>query len=578
MQYSIDKVKNEIKDLINKAGLKGEIEVETPPKNLNADFAVPFFKFAKICKKKPDVLAMEIKEKIDLINTVFERVERNGCYLNFYLKKPEFNKLVISDFNKLKEKYGTCFDGKDKTIVIDYSSPNIAKPFSIGHLRSTVIGQAIYNIYKSLGYRVIGDNHLGDWGTQFGKLIFAYKKWGDKAKLQKDPMNESLRIYVKFHDEVKKDKKLIDEAREWFKKLEEGDKKAHEIWELFSKLSINEFNKIYEMLDIKFDETLGESFYSDKTDEIITLAKKKNIAKWETALDEDGKPSKSGDKVLLVDLKKYGIDTPLLLQKSDGTTLYATRDLAAIKFRINKWKPDKILYIVGAEQKLYFKQLFQVAKLIGFKSELVHVDFGLIRLPEGKMSTREGKVILLENVLSDAIKKVADIINERDINKAEKEEISNIIGIGAIKYADLSQSRNKDIIFDWNKIVTLKGNSGPYLQYQFVRIQSILKKSAKGISKINSALLTSQEEINLIKKISEFNEILKKVLNNLETHVLTDYLYDLSELFSTFYEKCPVIQAPSKELKASRQYLCQITSQVLKNGLSLLGIKCPEKM
>ena len=570
---AIEKAKKEIIDLVEKAGFaKAEIEVETPPENVGADFSVPVFRLAAKKKINPQVLAEKIVDKINLENSVFSKVERAGAYINFYLDYKKFNKLVFDEFNS----HIGCETG---TVVIDYSSPNIAKPFSVGHLRSTVIGQALYNIYKFLGYKVIGDNHLGDWGTQFGKLICAYKKWGDESKLKKDPMAESLRIYVKFHEEAKNDKKLEVEAREWFKKLESGDKEALEIWKLFRNLSLSEFKKIYQMLGVKFDEELGESFYQGKTTEIIALAKRKKIAKWALALDEDGKPSTANEKVLIIDLKKYGIDTPLLLEKSDGTTLYATRDLAAIKYRLGKWKPEKILYVVGAEQKLYFTQLFKAAEILGFKSKFEHIYFGLIRLSGGKMSTREGKVIFLKDVLNEATKKVGHILNDRDMNKTEKDEVSKIVGIGAIKYADLSQSRAKDIVFDWNKIITLKGNSGPYLQYQYVRIQSILKKSkSRNKDKVNPELLNSSEEIKLIKMLAGFNETLEKVISNSETHILTDYLFNLSESFSAFYEKYSVLKASSSDLIATRLYLCQIVSQILKTGLNLLGINLPNKM
>lgn len=596
MGYAIKIAKNQINGLLEKAGVKNDIETETPPANIKADFCVPFFKIAVKHKENPQVLAEKILEKINLKNTLFSKVERVGAYLNFILDWKKFNNAVISDLKLSKENYGASSVGKGKTVVIDYSSPNIAKPFSIGHLRSTVIGQALYYIYQFLGYKVIGDNHLGDWGTQFGKLIYAYKKWGNESKLKKNPMSESLRLYVKFHDMVKNNPKLDNEARDWFKKLECGDKEAVKIWEMFRKLSITDFQKIYKLLGIKFDFELGESFYKDKTEEIIKECIKKKIAKWEVALDENGKKSKENEKVLLVDLKKYDINTPLLLQKSDGTTLYATRDLAAIKYRINKWNPESILYVVGSEQKLYFKQLFKVAELIGLRSKLIHIDFGLIRLPEGKMSSREGRVIFLKDVLDEAVKRVGYIIHERGMNKEEKEKIAKIVGIGAIKYADLSQSRNKDIVFNWNKIISLKGNSGPYLQYQYVRIQSILKKACaspqrcpKGSSEVkevmrklsrivNPILLNSPEEIELIKSIAKFNEVLNNILTNHETHILTDYLYELAESFSLFYEKHSILGAKNKDLKSARLYLCQCTAQILEQGLSLLGIEVPGKM
>jgi arginyl-tRNA synthetase len=580
MNYSYEKAKNELKKILQQYFKTVDIEIEIPPENINADFAVPLFKIAKKYKKNPELIALELIDKINLKNTLFTKVERTGSYINFYLDNTKFIQSVFSDY-KNASNYGSSNFGKGKTILIDYSSPNIAKPFSIGHLRSTIIGQVLYDIYKILGYNVIGDNHIGDWGTQFGKLIVAYLKWGDEKRLKSNPMKESLELYVRFHKEVDKDSKLEIDARGWFKKLESGDKKAEKIWKLFKNLSIGEFEKIYNLLNVKFDVTLGESFYKDKTDEIINECLDKGIAKWDFALDANGKINKS-EKVLIINLENYGINTPLLLKKSDGTTLYATRDLAAIKYRIKKWHPDKILYVVGSEQKLYFKQLFKVAELLGYKTTLEHIDFGLIRLPEGKLSTRAGRVIFLEDVIKESISKVKDVIGKK-ITGREKDEISKIVGIGAIKYADLSQSRIKDIVFDWNKIVTLKGNSGPYLQYQYVRIISILKKAETPdnkikVAKIKPELLNSQEEIKLIKTIAKFNDALKKVTINFETHILTDYLFNLSELFSVFYEKHSVLKANSKDLKVSRLYLCQITSDILKKGLKLLSIDVPKKM
>ena len=580
MEYAFNQAKEQIQKIFSKI-TDNVVDIEIPPDNVNADFAVPLFKIAKKNKKNPAVLALELLEKINLKNSLFSKVERSGAYINFYLDNNRFTQSVFSDYNSIAN-YGSSKTGEKKTILIDYSSPNIAKPFSIGHLRSTIIGQVLYNDYKFLGYKVIGDNHVGDWGTQFGKLITAYEKWGNEKKLKLNPMKESLELYVKFHKESEHDSNLETDAREWFKKLEAGDKKAIEIWRLFKDLSIYEFEKIYKLLNIKFDETLGESFYKDKTEEIIKECINKGLAKWEFALDENGKPSKS-EKVLIINLEKYNINTPLLLKKSDGTTLYATRDLAAIKYRIQKWHPSKILYVVGSEQKLYFKQLFKVAELLGYKTFLEHVDFGLIRLSEGKLSTRAGRVIFLENVINEAISKVKNIIGKK-LNKKEKEEVSKIVGIGAIKYADLSQSRSKDIVFDWNKIITLKGNSGPYLQYQYVRIKSILEKenisSGKKYQKIDfkPELSVSLEEIKLIKMIAKFNNALENVLINSESHILTDYIFLLSESFSAFYEKHSVLKANSKDLKNNRLCLCQMTSNIIEKGLEILGIDVPEKM
>jgi len=579
MNYALDIAKKQIVDLLKSKDIHDDIDIETPPENVKADFAVPLYKIAAKRRVNPQIIAEEIKEKIDLKNSMFLKVERSGAYLNFYLDTRKYNQSVLENIKKMGSDYGKSKDGKGKNIIIDYSSPNIAKPFSIGHLRSTVIGQALSNIYKFLGYKVIGDNHLGDWGTQFGKLLLAYDKWGSEKKLKKDPMKESLKLYVKFHEESKLDKKIEDEARGWFKKLEDGDKKAIKLWQLFKDLSLADFKRIYNMLEVKFDTEFGESFYQDKTKAIIKKCIKTKLAKWEIALEDDGKPNKKGEKVLVINLKKYGIEAPLLLQKSDGTTLYATRDLAAIDYRIKKYKPEEILYVVGSEQKLYFRQLFKVAELLGYKSKLTHVDFGLIRIKDGKMSTREGKVILLEDVLSEAIKKVNDIINVRKLNNKEKETISKIVGIGAIKYADLSQNRIHDIVFDWNKILDLKGNSGPYLQYQIVRINSILEKTGgKSVNDIDPKLLNDEIEIKLIKDIAKYPEVVENAKINNQPYVLADYLYNLSQKFSHYYENIPVLKAKNSNLKNARLFLCKSLSNVLASGLEILGIEFPEKM
>ncbi len=585
MNYVLDEVKKEIVDLIKSAGIKIEPDIICYYHN---GLGVPMFKYAKEQKKNPKEFAKKIADELNLSNTYFSKVIAENGYVDFTFDNKKINKEIFENYQKLQDKYGQGDSGKGKTIIIDYSAPNIAKPFSIGHLRSTIIGQVLYNIYQSQGYKVIGDNHLGDWGTQFGKLITAYKKWGDRTKINGDPIKELLKLYVKFHKEAEIEPILNDEAREWFKKLEQGNSEAKKIWQWMRDVSLQEFNVIYDMLNIKFDETLGESFYEDKMDEMIKIAEGKRLAKWVPALDENRKPSKDsprletgrGEKVLLIDLKKYGIKTPALLRKSDGTTLYFTRDLATAKYRIKTWNPNKILYVVGAEQKLYFEQLFKILELLGYDSNIFeHIYFGLITMSEGKMSTRAGRVIFLEDVLNEAISRVKEILHDRAMSKVEQEKIAKIVGVGAVKYTDLSQDKKYNIKFDWDKILSLKGNSGPYLQYQYVRIGSILAKGNFDQSiEINPELLTTDEEKRLIQLVMRFNEILEYVIDNHQTHNLANYLYELATEFSKFYEKHPVINARSHELRATRLYLCYMVSQVLKNGLNLLGIDVPEKM
>ena len=581
MQYALEKAKKQAREIVKKAlKIKTEtLEVELPKEI--ADVALPLFKLAKSINKNPSELAKEaeknIKEKNLLDGSVFSDVRAVNGYLNFYFNYTKFGKLVFDDIKRLKEKYGSSAR-KNKTVVIDYSSPNIARPFSVGHLRSTIIGNSLYRIYKFLGYKVIGDNHLGDYGTQFGKLICAYKKWGKKEKIRKEPIKELLRLYVKFHKEAEKNSSLEEEARKWFKKLEQNDKEAVKLWKWFRELSLEEFNKIYKMLDVKFDFVLGESFYKNKLKSIVKEALAKGVAEWaesKTETFESSSEEKIGkkEKVVLVRLEKYGIETPLLLQKSDGTSLYATRDLATAKYRIERWKPEMILYVVGNEQKLYFKQVFKALELLGYKTKYVHVSFGLVLLKGKKVSTRKGRIIFLEDVLKEAIKKAKELVSEKIKNK---EKIAKIVGIGAVKYNDLSQDRTKDIEFDWKKMLNLKGNSAPYIQYSYVRARSILNKIGK-IKKVKPELLKEEEEKQLIKKLSLFPNVISKAAESFQPYFIANYLFDLAKLFNNFYEKFPVLKA-EKRLRESRAFLVYAIAVVIKTGLSLLGIDCPDEM
>lgn len=587
MKYAIEQVKAELSTLLQPYFEGIDVEIRTPPAKVKADFAVPLFVMAKTKKTNPAKLAQELAEKIDFHDTLFQNIEAMGGYLNFSVAYQKFNHLVVQNVQELGERYGSSELGKGKTVVIDYSSPNIAKPFSVGHLRSTVIGQAIYNIFSFLGYEVIGDNHIGDWGTQFGKLLCEYKRSGDRATIEANPIEELLKLYVKFHDDAEKDPTLEDEGRAWFKKLENGDPEAVELWKWFAELSWKEFQHIYEMLGVEFDEVLGESFYNDKLDAVVQETFDKGLAEWGEAMsrdiEESDETSESGphkEKVVLIRLDEHDISTPLLIQKSDGTSLYATRDLATAKYRIERWNPAEIIYVVGGEQQLYFRQWFKVLELMGYPTKLSHAWFGLVRLAEGRMSTRKGRLIYLEDVLNEAINRTQEILKARELSEEEKREIARIVGIGAVKYADLSQNRTKDVVFDWDKILNMQGDSGPYLQYAYVRIQSILRKTESEIdvNLIDGILLTQQEEINLIKAISQFPEIVKNAAEGYFPHVIAAYLFSLAQTFSGFYKEIPVLKAESETLKYTRLYLCQMAGIVLKTGLGLLGIQCPEKM
>ncbi len=590
MKYAIEQVKAELHKILQPLFEGSDVEIRTPPPKVKADFAVPLFVMAKTRKTNPAKLAQELVEKVDLQDTLFQNVEPMGGYLNFNLDYTKFNQLVVQRFQESDARYGSSELGKGKTVVIDYSAPNIAKPFSVGHLRSTVIGQAIYNIFSFLGYTVIGDNHIGDWGTQFGKLMCEYKRSGDKATVENSPIAELLKLYVKFHADAEKALSLEDEGRAWFKKLENGDSEAVELWKWFADLSWKEFERIYDMLGVKFDEVLGESFYNDKLEAVVQETFDKGLAEWGEAQARDGEESdepagtgeneREKEKVVLIQLEEHGISTPLLIQKSDGASLYATRDLATARYRIDRWNPEEMIYVVGGEQQLYFRQWFKVVELMGYDNKLSHAWFGMVRLPGGRMSTRKGRVIYLEDVLNEAVSRTQEILKERELSEAEKHDIARVVGIGAVKYADLSQNRTKDVVFDWDKMLNMQGDSGPYLQYAHVRIRSILRKSERAVDKklVDGTLLTQEEEANLIKAIAQFPEIVKNAAEGYFPHVITAYLFSLAQTFSSFYKEIPVLKAESETLKHSRLYLCQMAGTVLKTGLGLLGIECPEKM
>ncbi|MDD5530592.1 MAG: arginine--tRNA ligase [bacterium] len=560
-----------------------KVQVFYPPAEIEADLSIPLFGVAKELKQNPMKLAEDVASKSDCSGTLFSEIKAEKGYVNFVFDREQINKQVFKDYLSFGEEYGVSDIGKDKTVVIDYSSPNIAKPFSIGHLRTTVLGQALCNIFRFSGYKVIAENHIGDWGTQFGKLIYAYKQWGNKEDIEKTPIKALLELYVRFHKEAETTPEIENEARKWFKKLEEKDEEATEIWEWFKDVSLKEFERIYKILGVKFDDIIGESFYNDMLKGIVTEALDKKIAEWEETVSteqlEENFPQKS--KLVLIKLDKYGIRQPLLLQKSDGTSLYATRELAAIKHRMEKWHPEQVIYVVGAEQKLHFQQCFKASELLGYNVKCVHIWFGLIRMADGKMSTREGRVIFLEDVLNEAIQRAKNIVAERDMPEEEKEKTAQIIGIGAIKYTDLSQDRVKDVVFDWDKMLSLDGDSAPYIQYVYTRVKSILRKvDFEGIRKleVKPELLVEKEEVDIIKRISHFPEIIKQALENYEPHRIANYLFDFAQSFNRLYGNVSILKAETEELRNARLALIDIVRCIIKRGLALLGIDSPEKM
>ncbi len=555
---------------INVNEIKGYIEI---PKDANmGDYAFPCFSLAKSLRKAPQMIATEIKEKIDITDTDIETVEIAGGYLNFTISKDELAKVVLEEIALKNEEYGKSDIGNGKKIVIDYSAPNIAKPFHIGHLRSTVIGGALYNIYKYLGYTVTGINHLGDYGTQFGKLIEGYKLWGQEYNIEENPIEELTKIYIRINEACKEDEQVLENCRNNFKKLEDGDKYCTEVWEKFRNLSLKEFKKVYELLGSKFDSWNGEAFYSDKMPEVIDI------------LSITGRLVESqGAKI--IDLEEKGINTPCIIEKSNGSTTYATRDLAAILYRARTYDFDKALYVTSYEQVLHFKQVFEVAKLLGLDEKytkgLEHVAFGMVLLPTGKMSTREGNVVKLEELLNEAISKVKEIIEEKnpDFAEEEKQDIAKKVGIGAVIFNDLSGSRIKDEIFDWDTMLNFNGETGPYIQYTYVRTNSVLKKAGylPEIKDIDFSRLTDKEAQNVLKLIYSFTNIIEQATVKNEPSVIARFLIDLSKAYSSFYNENKII-VEDKAIQDARVYLTYATNLVLKNGAKLLGIDMPEKM
>ena len=543
--------------------------IEMPKDTKNGDYAFPCFRLEKELKKAPPVIANEIKEKIEINPEIIEKVEIAGGYLNFYINKQIITKEVLE---KVEQGigYGKMAIGKGKNIVIDYSAPNIAKPFHIGHLRSTVIGAALYNIYKYLGYNVTGINHLGDYGTQFGKLIEGYKRWGEEYDIDAKPIEELTKIYIRINKLCKEDETVLEECRNNFKKLEDKDPYCVELWEKFRKVSLQEFQKVYDLLGSKFDSWNGEAFYADKMQEVIEI------------LERTGKVAES-QGARIIDLEDKGINTPCIIEKTNGSTTYATRDLAAILYRARTYDFDKALYLTSYEQTLHFKQIFEVAKLLGidekYTNGLIHVPFGMVLLPTGKMSTREGNIVKLEELLGEAIQRAEKVIEQKNPDLEDKKEVAKKVGIGAVIFNDLSNNRVKDEIFEWDAILNFQGETGPYIQYTYVRTKSVIEKAGKvpELKDVNLECLQDEYSQNIIKLIYNFENILVQVTNKEEPSILSRYLIDLAKAFSSFYNENKII-CEDKELQDARIYLTYSVGQILKMGAELLGMEMPNKM
>lgn len=540
-----------------------EIILEIPPDPELGDYAFPCFALAKTTKKNPAEIARGIAAELKPTETI-EKIQAAGPYVNFFINNAKRAETVFSNIQKKKDRYGSSTAGKGKSIVIDFSHPNIAKPFGIGHLRSTVIGNSLYKMLSFLGYKCIGVNHLGDWGTQFGKLIVAYKRWGKEKKLEKEPIKYLYDLYVRFHKEAEKDEKLNDEARAWFKKLEGGDREAAELWEIFKQVSLDEFKRYYGKLEINFDSYAGESFYNRMLDKTV----KEVRSKTKTEVSEEA---------LIVNLEEYKMP-PLILKKRDEASTYATRDLAAALYRLREYKPVKILYVVGTPQQLHFQQVFKVLELMGKKRGLFeHINFGMISFKEGKMSTRAGNIIFLEEVLDKAVSMAKKIIEEKNPKLEKKERVAEQVGIGAIIFGDVRNDRIKDVVFDWDKVLSFEGETAPYVQYTHARCCSVLRKARKIPETADFSFLKEKEEFSVVRILEMFPKIIEDSAAHYKPHILAGYLIELAQIFNNFYHKHTIIQM-DKDYEKPRLLLASCVKTVLKTGLGLLGVQAPEEM
>ena len=544
--------------------------IETPPDDKMGDYSFPCFRLAKELKKAPQKIAEEMAEQIQLTaDDGIEKVEVIGGYVNFFVKPDKLVSNVLAEIETKQENYGKEQIGAGKTVVIDYSSPNIAKPFHIGHLRSTVIGGALYNVYQALSYHTVGVNHLGDYGTQFGKIIEGYKRWHDEYDIDANPIDELTKIYVRINELCKEDESVLEMCRENFRKLEQGDPYCTELWNRFKDVSLKEFQKVYDLLGSKFDSWNGEAFYTDKTAEVIDI------------LEKSGKLVES-EGARIVDLSELDM-APCIIEKANGSTIYATRDLAAILYRARTYDFDKCLYVVAYEQNLHFRQIFEVAKYLGIDEKytkgLEHVPFGMVRLKTGKMSTREGNVIKLEEILKEAIKRASSIIEEKNPNLENKEDVAKKVGIGAIIFNDLANSRVKDEIFDWDTILNFQGETGPYIQYIFVRTKSVLEKAGylPKVQDLDVSVLTDEYSQKVIKLLYHYQETLEQVADKNEPSILSRYLIELAKSYSVFYNENKII-VEDKKVQDARLYLTYAVGVILESGAKLLGIQMPDKM
>ena len=570
-----DPRKTEIASYVNVAGVSRE-EIASllmlPPDTSMGDYALPCFRFAKTLRKAPALIAEELKKDILSRPNPFAAVEAVNGYLNFKFDRAAEAGKVLSDVLKRGADYGSSDEGAGKTVCIDYSSINIAKPFHIGHLSSTVIGAALYRMYLKLGYKPVGINHLGDWGTQFGKLIVAYKRWGDEEKLKKGGVTYLTEIYVRFHAEAEEDPALEDEARAWFKRIEDGDKEALGLYDLFKSLTLEEVGKVYKRLGIEFDSYNGEAFYNDKMAPVIEKLEALNLIT-------------VSDGAKIVDLKEWGM-SPCLLVKADGATLYATRDLAAAFYRKRTYDFYKSLYVVAYQQNLHFKQLFKVIELMGeeWYRDLVHVPFGMVSLEDGTMSTRKGKVVWLKDVLDKAVEKAALVIREKNENLVNAEAVSEMVGVGSVVFFALSNNRIKDITFSYDKVLNFDGETAPYVQYTNARAVSLLKKAGdlgemfkEPLTETELKGLEGKEGEELVSLLSRFGQTVSEALEKYEPSVVTRYAIELAKAFNRYYLTTRILNG-EPSVRRARIALVYAVHTVLEEALRLIGVKAPEEM
>lgn len=538
--------------------------IEIPPQSNMGDYAFPCFQLAKVMRKSPNMIAAELSEKLQPDN-ILEKAEAAGGYLNFFVNKKEYIRLLVEEVLEKGESFGSSKAGEDKNVIVEFSSVNVAKPFHVGHLFNTMLGRALEKVYKHSGYNTIKINHLGDWGTQFGKLIVAYKSWVDEEALEKAPIAELFRIYVKFHDEAEKNPALEDEARAYFKKLEDGDVEVTALWQRFKDLSLREFNEIYKDLNVEFDSYAGESFYSDKMDEIVQLLKEKNLLE-----------NSEGAKI--VNLEQFGLP-PIMILKSDGATIYATRDLAAALYRKRHYNFHKNIYVVGGTQSLHFNQIFNTLGLMGYDwyKDCVHIGHGLVKFADKKLSTRKGDVVFAKDVMNEAIHKTLEVIEKKNPNLENKEDVARKVGMGALIYTFLKNNREKDVVFTWEDALNFDGDSGPYVQYTYVRGRSILRKAGNVPETADLSYLSTEDEFQMVRLLGAFKDSVKEAVERYEPFVVIRHVTEIAKAYNKFYNTHPILNA-EENVKNARLQLTKAVVTVIKTGLGLVGIETPENM